>query len=285
LAVEGGPAVPAAKEPDHPRWQRWNDYGIGLLNEGRPGGTRGELRQAIAAFAEVEKLGRFDGPLNMARAYYTEGQLKEATEAAERAAAYQDREPYVGGKEAFPHWRLAWISGLINRQQGNLEEAEREFLGILQVVTPQMKSMGFDFSKDYRVINELGGTIFDQAKKLRTARQLDERQKLLKTAAEQFERTLTLEPEDMTAHYNLQLIYEQLGETKKSAEHGAKHRRYKPDDNAQQAVAKARKKYPHGDFAAEAIVIYPLQRRGAPELPADLALTSTDQPETRTSDD
>ncbi len=35
-------------------WERWNDYGIGLLRQGK----KGESRQAEAAFAEVEKLGR-----------------------------------------------------------------------------------------------------------------------------------------------------------------------------------------------------------------------------------
>ena len=41
-----------------PLWQRWNDYGIGLLLKGKA-----ELKQAADAFAEVERLGRFDGPL------------------------------------------------------------------------------------------------------------------------------------------------------------------------------------------------------------------------------
>ena len=44
--------------------------------------------------------------------------------------------------------------------------------------------------------------------------------------------------------------------------------KYKPDDNARdEAVAKARIKYPAANHAAEAIVIYDLQRPGAYELP------------------
>jgi hypothetical protein len=43
--------------------------------------------------------------------------------------------------------------------------------------------------------------------------------------------------------------------------------KYKPDDTAQgRAVGLARKKYPAANAAAEAIVIYPLQRAGAPGL-------------------
>ena len=47
---------------DIPPWQRWNDYGIGMLLKGKA-----ELRQASEAFSAVEKLNRFDGPLNLAR--------------------------------------------------------------------------------------------------------------------------------------------------------------------------------------------------------------------------
>ncbi len=39
-----------------PAWQRWNDYGIGLLLKGK-----GELRQAEEAFSQVEKLGAATG--------------------------------------------------------------------------------------------------------------------------------------------------------------------------------------------------------------------------------
>lgn len=275
LAVAGGPRVEPAKAPEHPLWQRWNDYGIGLLNEGQVGGTKGELKAAAEAFAEVEKLGRYDGPLNLARVYQTEGQLDQAVAAAGRAAAFKEREPYRSGKEPFPTWTLAWLSGLVNRQQGNLEEAVRDFEAVLATKVPARK---FDFSLDYEVINELGVTLFQQAQQKRSAKQMDQRRELLRKAAAQFERTLELDVENLTAHYNLELIYNLLGETKTAAQHGALHRRYKPDDNAPQAVAAGRQKYPHANHAAEAIVIYPLQRHGAPELPPQAVVTSTTSP-------
>jgi hypothetical protein len=59
-----------------PPWQRWNDYGIGLLLEGTDKGSeKGQLIQAAEAFEQVEKLGRYDGPINLARVYYKEGRL------------------------------------------------------------------------------------------------------------------------------------------------------------------------------------------------------------------
>ena len=69
-----GVSRPVENPPrDIPAWQRWNDYGIGMLLKGKA-----ELRQAAEAFAEVEKLNRYDGPLNLARVYYREGRLDEA---------------------------------------------------------------------------------------------------------------------------------------------------------------------------------------------------------------
>ncbi|HEV3415240.1 MAG TPA: tetratricopeptide repeat protein, partial [Pirellulales bacterium] len=88
-----------------------------------------------------------------------------------------------------------------------------------------------------------------------------EREELLRQAAEQFEKTLAIDSENVTAHYNLALLYSQLGETEKAAEHQKLHAIYKPDDNARdRAIALARQKYPAANAAAEMIVIYPLNR-------------------------
>ncbi len=82
-----------------------------------------------------------------------------------------------------------------------------------------------------------------------------------------FEQALALDPENVTAHYNLSLIHAQLGDQARADEHRALHGTYKPDDNARdRAVAAARIKYPAANHAAEAIVIYDLQRDGAYEL-------------------
>ena len=56
-------------------------------------------------------------------------------------------------------------------------------------------------------------------------------------------------------------------EQDKAEEHRVKHQRYKPDDNARdRAVGLARKKYPAADRAANSLVVYLLNRKGAPEL-------------------
>lgn len=257
------PVAGVDERPDNAKspidgWQRWNDYGIGLLLEGQAG-AKGELRQAADAFSRVEELGRFDGPLNLARVYYAEGRLDDAVEAIRRAAEHA--EPPA------PAWTLGWLSGLVNRQQGHLAEAEKNFRSVLEDRTQAMIDRGFDFSLDYEVINLHGLTLFDLAKQARGAERKGEREQYLRQAAEQFEKTLKIDSENVTGHYNLQLLYAQLGDEKKSAEHREAHARYKPDDNASdRAMALARQRYPAANHAAEAIVIYSLHRDGAPGL-------------------
>jgi hypothetical protein len=63
------------------------------------------------------------------------------------------------------------------------------------------------------------------------------------------------------------LIYAQLGDEKLAEDHRTLHERYRPDDNARdQAIAIHRAKNPAADHAAQSIVIYNLQRKGAFEL-------------------
>src|ERR1019366_1259200 len=58
LPVVGGSPVKNEPSPIKEQWQRWNDYGIGLLIEGaEKGGQKGELKQAEEAFKKVAELG------------------------------------------------------------------------------------------------------------------------------------------------------------------------------------------------------------------------------------
>lgn len=238
-------------------WQRWNDYGIGLLRKGETGANKGELRQAEAAFSEVARLGRPDGALNRARAYIKEGRLEEAVVALRQAA---DHDPPA------PPWSVAWFTGLVNKQNGYLDEAIDNFTSLQAM---RDRERGFDFSQDYNLLNELGQTIFERAKQERGPERSGEREQMLRAAIEWFDRTLAIDPENVTAHYNLSLIYSQLGDHEKADQHLALHAKYRPDDNATDlAVAKARMKYPAANYAAEAVVIYDLHREAAYQFPA-----------------
>ena len=187
--------------------------------------------------------------------------MEEAGEALNHAAKHgtsKDDSPA-------PRWTFNWLIGTINREQGRLREAEVNFRAVLDDREPDRN---FDFSGDYEVINLLGMTLFEQAKGVRTEGDRAREQLLLEAAAT-FEKTLKIDSENILAHHNLHQIYEELGDKTKAAFHNAEHLKVKPDDNAQgRAFGLARAKYPAANFAAEAIVLYPLQREGAPGLNA-----------------
>jgi hypothetical protein len=164
----------------------------------------------------------------------------------------------------------------VNKQNGFLDKAITEFRSILEDRYPELDRRGFDFSKDYEVINELGQTLFERAKMERSEASRAAREGFLRQSIDQFQKTLTLDAENLTAHYNLSLLHEQLNEPALAAEHRAAHERYRPDDNARdRALTIARRANPAADQAAQAIVIYSLQRPGAPELDAAAMTTAS----------
>jgi tetratricopeptide (TPR) repeat protein len=269
-ALQSGRAPLPVQTNSIPLWQRWNDYGIGLFLEGGDkGAEKGQLLQAAEAFEQVEKLGRYDGPINLARVYFKEGRLDDAVAALQRAAK---------ATPPAPRWTIAWFNGLVNKQNGYLDKAITEFRSILEDRYEELDQRGFDFSLDYEVINELGQTLFERAKQERG----DEaaQKQWLQQAVERFKKTLTIDAENVAAHYNLALIYERLGERELGTHHRKLHERYRPDDNARdRAVAAARRRDAAADHAAQATVIYSLQRSGAPELELkkDVAETRQDR--------
>jgi len=249
--VAAGQAVTHAESPI-PLWQRWNDYGIGLLRKLE----RGELRQAENAFQQVERLGFADGPINLARVYLKEGRVtEEAPRALERAKAFDP-----AGNE----WSVLWFSGLVNKQNADFDAAIRCFEQIVEGGFAQAVGRGFHFERDYLLLNELGSTYYERAKQERGEQNRQAREEFLENAVRTFEKVLAYEPEDVTAHYNLKQLYAELGDTDRSEHHAALHLKYKPDDNARdQAIAAARIRYPAANHAAEAVVIYDLCRPGA----------------------
>jgi hypothetical protein len=263
--IEGVATVVTNEDSKIIPWQRWNDYGIGLFSEGNIGAEKGELIQAAQAFEQVEKLGRADGPLNLARVYFKEGRLEDTVAALQRAAK---------ADPPAPRWTVAWLNGLVNKQNGFLDQAITEFRSILEDRYPELDRRRFDFSKDYEVINELGQSYFERAKSERG--QPERQNEFLKLAAQAFQQTLALDSENLTAHYSLGLIYSQFGDEAKAAFHRQEHNKYLPDYNAQDhAISVARRTDPAADHAAQATVIYPLQRPGAPGLPGAPATIST----------
>ena len=246
LPLEGMESSVAIRPVEVPEWVRWNDYGISLL---RKGGA-GELKEAEEAFRQVEAAGKPDGPINLTRVYLKEGRVTEDAPAAiSRAAALP----------AAREWHLLWFGGQVDRQNGRLDEAIAKYRQILEGGFAQAKGRGFDFTEDWRVLNEVGSTMYQRARMARGEAGREERTAYLHEAAEMFEASLILDPEGMVAHYGLMQVLRDLGDVEGAAMHEELHAKYKPDDNAKDhAISQARQQYPAANRASEAVVIYEL---------------------------
>jgi len=251
--------APAVDNPESPipEWQRWNDYGIALLRKG--GKSKGELRQAEEAFARVEALGRPDGPLNLARLYIAQGTVRDkAIDALARAEAFDP---------PAPPWSIAWFTGQVNKQNGFLDQAIADYRSVIELDDAESRERGFDFSQDWRVLTELAQTILERAQQERGEARRANREAMTREAVGYLEDALALDSEYMPAHFNLYVAYRLLGDEEKADRHFALYQKYRPDDNAtDRAIAIARAADPAADRAADAIVLYDLQRPGAYDL-------------------
>jgi tetratricopeptide (TPR) repeat protein len=197
FAVEGGPKVENKPSPIAEVWQRWNDYGIGLLLEGEAlGSQKGELRQAEPVFRKVVELGFADGWVNLARIYLREGRIPDARQALENAKNHP--------KLPAP-WVVAWLTAQINERNGYLDEAIARYEEVLSTRIPDRK---FDFSLDYEVINALGAATYARSRQ-EPLESLARVEFLHKTVAI-YRRTLAIDTENVPAHHNLGIAYANL---------------------------------------------------------------------------
>lgn len=244
-----GPDEVVAESPiDIPEWQRWNDYGIALLRKPE----RRQLRQAEEVFERVEALGSAHGAINLARVYLSEGRLDEAGDALARAAGFD---------ESPPAWSLAWFSGRLLFQRGQFADALEQFTALAETRFGEARERGFDFSRDYRLLNQIGVTWFEVAGQQGTDA---DRRLALEQARDWFDRALVQDPENAEAHYNLGRIHRALGDAERADRHAADYERYRIDDNARdRAIAAARRADPAADHLADPVVILDLARPGS----------------------
>lgn len=200
--------------------QRWKDYGIGLMLKSK----NRFAREALYAFERQANLGEPDGLLNQARVLFNTGQLEQAIALLDQLRTDNERPPLP--------WVITWLEGQILREIGDLDGAVERLSLLATNAFPSARARGYDFSKDYRMLNLLAQTHLERA-------QVDGNAKDLQRAEQWFLRTLSLDNENLSAHYNLAQLYAQLGEPDKADYHSAQHRHYKPDDNAASQVVSA----------------------------------------------
>ncbi|HTU89054.1 MAG TPA: multiheme c-type cytochrome [Gemmataceae bacterium] len=219
LPVEGVAAkAPEQTSPIQPAWQRWNDYGIGCLLEGFPDEKKGELRQAETSFQAMltehpdNKEAAGHAYLNLARVYEAQGVLSRAVAALEKAR-----------EAGAPWWTVAYFNGRVNldntTDRRSVDAAIANFKSILDP-DKQPRERLFDFTKDYRVINELGRALFERASFERG--KSAQRNAFLLQAIEQYERALKLDSENEKAHFGLHQCFQMLGRPMSSSKSPAR---------------------------------------------------------------
>jgi tetratricopeptide (TPR) repeat protein len=78
-------------------------------------------------------------------------------------------------------------------------------------------------------------------------------QRKYKEAIQQFEETLLIDPEDLSAHYNLMLSYKGLGDAERAKQHELRYLRFKADEAAQALTGPYRNLHPHDNNERQAI--------------------------------
>ncbi len=190
--------------------ERWNDYGIGLF-------LQGDLRAAQTAFREVTKIepDYLDGWVNLARCSIKEGDMKTAEAMLNKAFEIQRSMLPTNLHRAKVHYFFA----LVQESYGNYDTAIQH-----------LQSAVAQFPRDTRVLNQLGRMHFLKRE--------------YETALTQFQETLTVDPEDLDAHYNMMRCYRALKNPSMAAKSHKLYQRFKADESVDAITGIARRADP-----------------------------------------
>ncbi|MGH9368688.1 MAG: tetratricopeptide repeat protein, partial [Thermoanaerobaculia bacterium] len=173
--------------------------------------------------------------LNRARAEIAEGRLADAK--ASLALA----------EKAQPGWgKTAFFRATVAKEEGRLEEAEKDFRYVLE-----------KFPVDRVAWNSLGAVLWLAGK--------------YPAAIEAYGKTLAIDPEDLTAHYNLMRVYRAQGNREKADIHEASYRRYKEDETGRALAGDLRRRDPWANRESLPIHVHAEAEPPPAEAPAWVA--------------
>ncbi|MCS6861672.1 MAG: tetratricopeptide repeat protein, partial [Abditibacteriales bacterium] len=207
--------VQAPKEDPMKLAERWNDYGIGFL-------LQGDFRRADYAFRKVIEIAPQwpEGFVNLGRVKWQEGNLVEARQALEQAFKIWDARPDKATNPNYP--KVHFFYARVRRDQGG-KDGYDDALKHLRIVTKT-------FPDDRVVRNQMGQILLRQ-------RKYDE-------AIKEFKHTLSIDPEDVEAHYGLNLCYRGKGDKKMADLHTRLYERFKLVEHMDHLVGPYLKKHP-----------------------------------------
>lgn len=193
-------------------WQRWNDYGIGLL-------LQGDLKGAEEAFKEITKgdPSNPDGWVNVGRARVLEGDIEGAKQVLAKALE-------ISPKLA----RANYFYARVLMEQGKYGDALTYF-----------RTAQEEYPQDRVVSDDVGRVLFLQHK--------------YAEAVKQFDHTISIDPEDLEANYNLMLCYNGMGNATQSKAFEVRYLRFKADEASETLTGPYREKHPDDNLERQPI--------------------------------
>jgi Flp pilus assembly protein TadD len=180
---------------------------------------QGDLKAAGAAFEQITQTDpqNPDGWTNIGRVLVQEGDTAGARKVLEKSLAIDPRLA-----------RTNFFYARALKEDGDYDGA----ITHLRIVLEQ-------FPRDRVVHNEFGRVLFLQ--------------RHYADAVKEFEQTLSIDPEDLQAHYNLMLCYNGLGDDAKANEYKARYLRFKADESSQAITGPYRQAHPEDNNERQAI--------------------------------
>jgi Tfp pilus assembly protein PilF len=197
---------------------------------------QGDLKAAAAAFEKITQADpqNPDGWTNIGRVLVQEGDTAGARKVLEKSLAIDPRLA-----------RTNFFYARALKEDGDYDGAMVHLRTVLE-----------QFPRDRVVRNELGRVLFLQ--------------KRYADAVKEFEQTLSIDPEDLQAHYNLMLCYNGLGDDAKANEHKTRYLRFKADESAQAITGPYRQTHPEDNNERQpihehvSVALAPAQRKKVP---------------------
>lgn len=171
---------------------------------------QGDLRGAAAAFEEVARQApdKADGPLNLARVRVQEGNLPAAKSALDEAERRK------------PGWeKTAFFRAVVAKEEGRLDDA------VADLARVEAK-----FPKDRFVLNQIARVAYLEGR--------------YADALPYIDRVLSIDPEDLAAHYNAMLCLKALGRRDEAAAEEKWYRYFKEDEQARSVMVDFRQRNP-----------------------------------------
>jgi tetratricopeptide (TPR) repeat protein len=174
---------------------------------------QGDLKGAEYAFQKVTEAEPeyADGWLNVARALIQEGQTEAARPYIEKALKINSS-----------FGRIHFFKALVEKAAGDYDAA-----------LESLRRVESEYPRDRVVLNQIGRILFLKRD--------------FAGAVQALQRVLSVDPEDVQAHYNLMLAYRGLGDTQNAEREEKLFRRFKADEASQAITARPRQISPEAN--------------------------------------